>query len=82
MKLCNLPRRTYSVMIVPIPDYIIGIDILKGLTLHLPDGKYQFGTRTHILAWPFLVGKVVLSGLIEQMNDLLKEQLKKLGEAN
>lgn len=83
MKICNLPKQTYSVMIVPIPECIIGIDILRGLTLYLPDGKYQFGTRTYILAQPILVGKVTLSaGLIERMNGLLKEQLKKLGEAN
>ena len=30
-------------MTVPIPECIIGIDILKGLTLQLTDGRYQFG---------------------------------------
>lgn len=42
----QLPKQTYLVMIVPIPEYIIGIDILKGLTSQLTDGQYQFGIRS------------------------------------
>lgn len=44
-------------MIVPVPEYIIGIDILKGLTLNLPDGLYQFGMKNYISARTILVGK-------------------------
>ncbi|XP_042663842.1 uncharacterized protein LOC122154884 [Tyto alba] len=58
MKIGNLPKRLYSVMIVPIPEYIIGIDILKGLTLNLPDGQYQFGVKNHFSIKTILVGKV------------------------
>ena len=39
----QLPKQTYLVMIVPIPEYVIGIAILKGLTLQLTDGQNQFG---------------------------------------
>ncbi|XP_026721833.1 uncharacterized protein LOC113489950 [Athene cunicularia] len=46
MKIGNLPKRQYIVMIVPIPEYIIGIDILKGLILNLLDGHDQFGLTT------------------------------------
>lgn len=45
-------------MIVPIPEYIIGIDILKGITLQLSDGQYQFGIKPYISARPVLVGKI------------------------
>lgn len=47
MKLGNLPKGLYSVMIVPVPEYIIGIDILKGLTLNVPDGQYGFGEKLY-----------------------------------
>ncbi|KAG8579276.1 hypothetical protein GDO81_010789 [Engystomops pustulosus] len=41
----NLPIRNYPVLVVPIPEYIIDIDILKGITLHLKEGKFAFGVR-------------------------------------
>ncbi|XP_066433951.1 uncharacterized protein [Eleutherodactylus coqui] len=58
LKIGDIPSQYYKVMIVPIPEYIIGIDILKGLTLQLLDGKYQFGVKSYITARPVLVGKV------------------------
>lgn len=32
-------------VVVPLPEYIIGIDILWGLSLKLQDGTYHFATR-------------------------------------
>ena len=59
MKISYLPKREYQVMIVPIPEDIIGIDILKGLTLNLDDGKYQFGVHMIKLVAPVVVGKLL-----------------------
>lgn len=42
MKTGHLPRREYSIVVVPIPEYIIGIDILRGMSLALDDGNYHF----------------------------------------
>lgn len=39
LKIEQLPRRTYSVMTVPIPEYIIGFDIMAGMTLNLESRK-------------------------------------------
>ena len=39
----DLPGQLYSVMFPPVSEYIIGIDILKGLTLNLSDGQYTKG---------------------------------------
>lgn len=39
MKIGQFPKREYSVVIVPIKEYIIGIDILRGMSLNLEDGK-------------------------------------------
>ncbi|CAN2391911.1 RNA-mediated [Pristimantis euphronides] len=59
LKIGNLPIRKYPVLVVPIPEYILGIDVLKGMTLHLQEGRYAFGvSRTQIQARPVLVGKV------------------------
>lgn len=58
MKIGNLQLQKSSVMIVPVPEYITGIDFLKNLTLELPDGQYQFGTKPYISMRPILVGKV------------------------
>lgn len=58
MKIGNLPCQKYSVMTVPAPEYIIGIDILKDLTLELPDRQCQFGTKPYINMRPILVEKV------------------------
>ncbi|CAN2390354.1 RNA-mediated [Pristimantis euphronides] len=59
LKIGNLPIRKYSVLVVPIPEYILGIDVLKGMTLHLQEGRYAFGvSSTQIQARPVLVGKV------------------------
>ena len=44
-KIEQLPRRNYSVMTVPIPEYIIGFDIVAGMTLNLEAGRYQFGVQ-------------------------------------
>lgn len=59
MKTGYLPKREYQVMIVPILEYITGIDILKGLTLNLDDGKYQFCVHMIKLVVPVVVGKLL-----------------------
>lgn len=59
MKTGYLPKREYQVMIVPIPEYITGIDILKGLTLNLDGGKYQFCVYMIKLVVPVVVGKLL-----------------------
>lgn len=45
MSIGDLPRQEYSVVVVPIPEYIIGIDILRGMSLKLRDGTYHFAIR-------------------------------------
>ena len=59
MKTGYLPKREYQVMIVPIPEYITGIDILKRLTLNLDGGKYQFCVHMIKLVVPVVVGKLL-----------------------
>lgn len=56
LKIGQLPKRHYSVVIVSIPEYVIRIGVLRGMTLTLPDGKYQFAVRTFKIA-EILVGK-------------------------
>ena len=58
MKTGNLPKLLYSVMIVPIPEYKINIDILRRLTLNLSDSQYQFGVKPCISTRPVTVSKV------------------------
>ena len=62
----QLPKRQYPVVITPVKEWIIGMDILRGMTLHLDHGKYQFGVRKvavgKVLMKPFPIpeaGKVV-----------------------
>lgn len=45
-------------MTVPVPEYIIGIGIPKGLTLNLPNGQHQSGIKNCISAPTISVGKV------------------------
>lgn len=45
-------------MIVLVPEYIVGIGILKGLALNLSHGLYQFATKPYISARPVLVRQV------------------------
>lgn len=40
MSIGDLPCRGYSVAVVPIPEYIIGIDSFRGMSLKLRDGTY------------------------------------------
>ncbi|XP_043944813.1 LOW QUALITY PROTEIN: uncharacterized protein LOC122816080 [Protopterus annectens] len=58
MKIGQLPWKKYSVLIVPVPKYIIGIDILKVLTLNLSEGQYQFGVKPYFSVKTVIVGKV------------------------
>lgn len=58
MKIGQLPCKDYLVDIVPIPEHIIGIDILKDMMLYLPEGKYQFAV------WAFQIPAV----LVEKMH--------------
>ena len=60
-KIGQLPRRTYSVMTVPIPEYIIEFDIVAGMTLNLEAGRYQFGVYDLQLASPVIVRKLIRS---------------------
>lgn len=60
MKIGYLPKREHQVMIVPIPEYIIGIDILKGLTLNLDARKCQLGVHMIKFVAPVAVGKLFL----------------------
>lgn len=43
---------------VPVPKYIIEIDILRDLTIELPDGQYQFGTKPYTSMRSILVGEI------------------------
>ncbi len=56
LKIGHLPTREYEVLITPIKEWIIGMDILRGMTLHLDDGCFKFGGM--IQARPVLVGRV------------------------
>nr|XP_033785733.1 uncharacterized protein LOC117353657 [Geotrypetes seraphini] len=58
LKIGQLPIREYTVLITEIPEYIIGIDILKGLTLQLSDGIYSFGKSPAIPIRSVVVGKL------------------------
>lgn len=40
MSIWRLPREEYTTVIVPIPEYIIGIDLLRGISLKLTHGSY------------------------------------------
>lgn len=59
-KIGQLPRRTYSVMTVPVPEYIIEFDIVAGMTLNLEAGRYQFGVHASQLASPVIVRKLIM----------------------
>lgn len=59
LKIGQLPKRDDK-MTVPVPEYIIVIDILKGLKLARTDGIYQFGARAFQgKTAPVIVGKLV-----------------------
>ena len=45
IKTGQLPKKEYAVVIAPFPEYIIGIDVMRGMTLNLPEGRYQFAVR-------------------------------------
>lgn len=57
LKIGSLPLREYEVIITPVKEWIIGMDVLQGMTLHLNTGRFEFGTR-NFQARPILVGKV------------------------
>lgn len=59
MSIGNLPRKEYSVVVVPIPEYIIGIDILRRMSWKLEDGVYCFAIRTFKM-FSVIVGKVLI----------------------
>ena len=46
MNIEKWPKWKYSFIIVPIPEYIIGIDILQRMSLKLTDEIYNFAIRT------------------------------------
>ena len=59
LKVGQLPKRDDKTT-VPIPEYVIDIDILKGLKLAWTDGIYQFGARaSQGKTAPVIVGKLV-----------------------
>uniref|UniRef100_A0A3P9HUH9 ribonuclease H n=1 Tax=Oryzias latipes TaxID=8090 RepID=A0A3P9HUH9_ORYLA len=45
LKIGNMPIKQYSVIITPIKEWIIGMDVLAGMTLNLQQGKFMFGVR-------------------------------------
>lgn len=47
-------------MITPIPEYIMGIDILASMTFSLEARRYQFEVCALKLASPEIVGKLVV----------------------
>nr|XP_054595024.1 uncharacterized protein LOC129162849 [Nothobranchius furzeri] len=58
LKIGNQPIRNYSVVVAPAKEWIIGMDILAGMTLHLKHGRFCFGiNRIHTI----LVGKVKMT---------------------
>lgn len=61
LKIGQLPQRIYSVMIIPVPEYIIMIDNLVGRTLNIEVGRYQFGVYALKLASPVIVGKLSMT---------------------
>ncbi len=56
LKIGHLSTREYEVLITPIKEWIIGMGILRGMTLHLDNGCFKFGGM--IQARPVLVGRV------------------------
>ncbi|XP_030058278.1 uncharacterized protein LOC115469623 [Microcaecilia unicolor] len=44
MQIGDLQLQKYAVMITPVPEYIIGMDILRGLKLTIEGRSWQFGT--------------------------------------
>lgn len=64
MKIGNLPKKDYKVVIVSVPENILGIDILKGMSLTLPDGNYHFAIRT------FKVASVIVGKLLQPLVSL------------
>lgn len=59
-KIGQLPRKIYSVITVPLPEYIIEFDIVAGMTLNLEAGRYQFGVYALQLASPVIVRKLIM----------------------
>nr|XP_054593054.1 uncharacterized protein LOC129159926 [Nothobranchius furzeri] len=58
LKIGNQPIRNYSVVVAPAREWIIGMDILAGMTLHLKHGRFCFGiNRIHTI----LVGNVKMT---------------------
>lgn len=41
----RFPKSDYSEVLVPMKEYVIVIDILRGMSLNLEGGKYQFAGR-------------------------------------
>uniref|UniRef100_A0A3Q2YV57 RNase H type-1 domain-containing protein n=1 Tax=Hippocampus comes TaxID=109280 RepID=A0A3Q2YV57_HIPCM len=59
LKIGKMPIRKFEVVVTPIPEWIIGMDILAGMTLYLEKGKFQFGTGIDVRT--ILVGKVKMT---------------------
>lgn len=59
MSIGDLPCREYSEVVVPTPEYIIGIDILRGMSLKLQDGTYHFAIRA-LQMHSVIVGKLLI----------------------
>lgn len=59
-KIGQLPQKFYSVITVPLPEYIIEFDIVAGMTLNLEAGRYQFGVYALQLASPVIVRKLIM----------------------
>lgn len=45
LKIGSMPIKTYPVIITPVKEWILGMDILAGMTLYLQRGKFSFGIK-------------------------------------
>ncbi|XP_051944520.1 uncharacterized protein LOC127616755 [Hippocampus zosterae] len=61
LKIGKMPIQKFEVVVTPIPEWIVGMNILAGMTLHLKMGKFQFGTVTETEIGTILVGKVKMT---------------------
>uniref|UniRef100_A0A3B3YYQ3 RNase H type-1 domain-containing protein n=1 Tax=Poecilia mexicana TaxID=48701 RepID=A0A3B3YYQ3_9TELE len=58
LKIGQLPIAEYTALVTPVKEWIIGMDVLAGMTLHLQQGKFEFGVPRPLQMKSVLVGKV------------------------
>lgn len=57
LKIGQMPIRPYSVIVIPLKEWILGMDVLAGMTLYLKQGKFVLGDGG-VRIRAILVGKV------------------------